>query len=234
MALNKYRGISCCSVAVCLFLLQSSAPLLAQTPTAENQIESTAAPAKPVPLVLGKTTLDDAKAAWQSSGATIINSGKLAIGGGSGTDRMSTVQLDQSDLVDTMNVDFEGLPVARYAFLDGILYAITSKLEKDLSRNHGGFKILSREEQEDLKKELIRKYGQPSRTFQDFFAKGKSPNIFVWDRKDNELILQFRYGLGSTLVMRNKALSKKLEAYKKAECKKHRPTKPGNITDVCV
>jgi hypothetical protein len=222
-----------CAVAVCLFLLQPSGTLLAQNSTV-NQIEVPMTPSKPASPVPGKTTLAEAKTTWEANGATIVSSGKLAIGGGSGVDGMSQVQLDQVDLIDVMNIDFEGLPVARYAFVDGVLYAITSKLEKDLSQNHGAFKILSREEQESLAKDLMRKYGPPSRTFQNFYASGKRPNVFVWTRKDSELVLQFKYGLGSTLSIRNNALAKKVEAYTKAECKKHRRTGSGPITQVCV
>jgi hypothetical protein len=234
VTINQTHRRHYCAAAVCLLLLQPGATLLAQNSTAPNQQETQTAPAKPASPALGKTTLAEAKAAWEANGATIVGSGKLAIGGGNGVDGMSQVQLDQVDLVDVTNIDFEGLPVARYAFVDGVLYAISSKLENDLSRNHGEFKVLTREEQESLARALTRKYGRPSRTAQNFYASGKRPNIFIWTRKDSELVLELRYGLGSTLSIRNTVLAKKVEAYTKAECKKHRPTQPGPITQVCV
>lgn len=244
MALNSVAGSRYCAIILCLSLLQANAPLLAQNAPPSNQVETTSAdkaaettPAatKPAPLTIGKTTLEDAKLSWEASGAIILGAGKLAIGGGSGVDGMSQVRLEQVELFDVSNVDFEGLPVARYAFVDGVLYAIMTKLDKDLSKNKGGFKILSREEQESFKQELIRKYGQPSQSLRDFYAVGKKePNVYIWNRKENELVLQLRNGLGSNFTISNKALAKKVEMYRKAECKKHRPTQPGPITQVCV
>jgi hypothetical protein len=244
MALNSVAGNRYCAIILCLSLLQTSTSLLAQNAPPSSQVETTSADkatetvptaTKPAPLITGKTTLEDARRAWETSGANIIGAGKLAIGGGSGADGMSQVRLDQVDLIDVSNVDFEGLPVARYAFVDGVLYAIMTKLEKDLSKNNGGFKILSREEQESFKKELIRKYGHPSQSLKDMYGLGKKePNVFIWDRKENELVLSLRYGLGSNFTISNKALAKKVEMYRKAECKKHRPTQPGPITQVCV
>lgn len=244
MPLNSVAGKRYCAIILCFSLIQISTPLLAQNTSPSSQVEATSAgkatdtaptATKFAPLIIGKTTLEDAKLAWEASGATILAAGKLAIGGGSGVDGMSQVRLEQVELIDVSNVDFEGLPVARYAFVDGVLYAIMTKLDKDLSKNNGGFKILSREELESFKKELIRKYGQPSQSLRDFYALGKKePNVFIWNRKENELVLQLRYGLGSNFTISNKALAKKVEMYRKAECKKHRPTQLGPITQVCV
>lgn len=183
----------------------------------------------------GKTTLEEAQKTWDAANASSIGRGKLAIGGGSGLDGMSKVALDQVDLIDQRGVDFEGLPVARYAFVDGVLYAITAQLDRGLAGTRSEFKQLSADELEALQQELRRKYGKPSQVTKDMFA-GKKPNIFIWNLRENELILQLRPAMGSSLVLRNKALAQKVETYRKTECRKHRPNSKtgGSITEVCV
>lgn len=186
-------------------------------------------------LKVGKTTLDEAEKIWEASNASTIRRGRLAIGGGSGSDGTSKVGLDQVELIDQRGVDFEGLPVARYAFVDGVLYAITAQLRDALPANRGEFKQLSADELEAMQKDLRRKYGNPTKTTKDMFA-GKQRNIFIWNLRENELVLQVRSIQGTSLTLQNKALSQKVEKYRKAECRKHQanPNKPGLITEVCV
>lgn len=207
-----------------------STQLWAQAPEGQETSSRVASSLRP-----GKTTLEEAQGVWEATNASTISRGKLAIGGGSGVDRMSKVALDQVDLIDQRGVDFEGLPVARYAFVDGTLYAITAQLDQGLQRSRGEFKQLSADELDTLQKELSRKYGPPNKVAKDMFA-GKRPNIFIWNLRENELVLQVRPGLGSSLTMQNKALAQKVESYRKTECKKHRPNPatPGSITEVCV
>lgn len=180
--------------------------------------------------VIGKTTLAEARDIWRDSGATVVSEGHLAIGGGSGVDGLSTVGLDQVLLVTVDGVEFESLPVARYAFVDDVLYAISAKLHNDMKRKMA-FKDLSHEEIAQLKETLTRQYGKP-RAAKELFA--SKPNVFTWDRGSNEMVLTINALSGDNLSLKNKALVKKVEAYTKTECKKHRSKAPGPVTAICV
>jgi hypothetical protein len=181
--------------------------------------------------VIGKTTLAEAREMWQTSGATVASEGHLAIGGGRGRDGLSTVGLEQVLLVTVDGVEFEGLPAARYAFVDDVLYAVSAQLHNgNISKMV--FKDLNKDDMAQLEQTLRRKYGKPQ-GFNDLLI-GSKPNILVWNLKNEELTLTLGGISGFHLTRQNKALAKKVDAYTKAECKNHRIKGPGNITDVCV
>ncbi len=188
--------------------------------------------ALPAP-VIGKTTLPEAREMWLGSGATVVSEGHLAIGGGKGADGLSTVGLDQVLLVTVDGVEFEGLPVARYAFVDDLLYAVSAQLHNG-GKQKMAFKDLSKEEVGELVQTLTRKYGKP-RGINDFFP-GKKPNIFIWDLKDHEMVLSAGGNGHYSLARSHKALAKKVAAYTKAECKKHRQQgqTPTLVTSICL
>lgn len=184
--------------------------------------------------VISKTTLAEARATWAACDASIVSAGNLAIGGGSGKDGMSQVGLEQVVLVTVAGVDFEGLPVVRYAFVDEVLYAISVQLRNTFSRDKPLFKKLSKDEISQLQQSLTNKYGKP-RALKDMGA-GKKPNIFIWDLRDSELTLTNTIIPGYQVNLVHKALAKKVDAYRKAECKRHRQKgdTPTPVTSVCV
>lgn len=209
-----------------------AAALLASVALAAAALPAQAQDA-PAPLpapVIGKTTLPEAREMWLGSGATVVGEGHLAIGGGNGVDGLSTVGLEQVLLVTVDGVEFESLPVARYAFVDDVLYAITAQLYNGTKKKMA-FKDLSKDEIAQLQETLTRKYGKP-RALKDLFA--TKPNIFVWDRGANEMVMTVNAISGYNLSLKNKALVKKVEAYTKTECKKHRSKAPGPVTAICL
>lgn len=189
--------------------------------------------AAPAPVV-SKTSLAEARDMWATRNATVFSEGHLAIGGGSGVDGLSQVGLEQVLLVTVTGVDFEALPVARYAFVDEVLYAISAQLRNGYSKDKYPFKELDDEELSQLENSLTSKYGKP-RALRDMGA-GKKPNILIWDMKENELSLTKGGLSGYNLTFRNKALTKKVHAYKKIECKKHRQigNSPVSVMAICV
>ncbi|MFC5479105.1 hypothetical protein [Massilia suwonensis] len=184
--------------------------------------------------VISKTTLAEAREMWAACDANIVSAGNLAIGGGSGKDGMSTVGLEQVVLVTVAGVDFEGLPVARYAFVDEVLYAISVQLRNSFSRDKPLFKELSDADLSQLEQSLTSKYGKP-RALKDMGA-GKKPNIFIWDLQDSEMTLTNTIIPGYRLSLVNKTLAKKVDAYRKTECKRHRQKgeTPTPVTSVCL
>jgi hypothetical protein len=182
-------------------------------------------------FVVSKTSLAEAREMWTSCNASTVSEGHLAIGGGSGKDGMSRVGLEQVLLVTVSGVDFEGLPVVRYAFVDEVLYAISAQVRKTVS-NESPFKELTNDELSQLEQALTRKYGKP-RGLRDMGA-GKKPNLFLWDLRENEMSLSESILSGYHLTLRNKALAKKVDAYKKAECKLHRPKGEAPVTSICL
>lgn len=186
-------------------------------------------------FTVSKTTLAEARETWSACDARILSEGNLAIGGGSGKDGMSRVGLKQVLLVTVEGVDFEGLPIARYAFVDEVLYAVTAELQTIVNQD-SPFKLLTKDELAEFQKTLNRKYGKPRGLMDLFGGVDKKPNIFIWDMRANELVFTKNTLQGSQLILQNKALAKKVQAYKKSECKLHRadPGKPTPVTETCV
>lgn len=185
------------------------------------------APLRTVPQTLpdavsvGRTTYDQATSIWSSAGAAIVQSGKLAVGAGSGVDGSARYSVEQVTLTDVSGIDFEGLKLARYGFVDGVLFSVQARLDTVFRENRAGSNELTAAELQGLEARLRAKYGNP-RSARDLFA-GTKPNVLIWDLRDNELILHMNPGVASSLVLRNKALTRKVEAYRQAECRKHRP-----------
>ena len=184
--------------------------------------------------IISKTTLSEARAMWAASEANSVSEGNLAIGGGNRVDGLSTVALEQVLLVTVAGVDFESLPTARYAFVDEVLYAISAQLRPASTKNKLQFKELSDEEISQLEQALTRKYGKP-RGLKDLIA-GKKPNILVWDLRENEMTMSKSGLSGYSLTLKNKALAKKVDDYKKTECKQHRQkgNTPTLVTSICL
>ncbi|HEY0060728.1 MAG TPA: hypothetical protein VGC21_01330 [Telluria sp.] len=226
----------------CMLLVLSVGQVYAGESGSDNAAIGTGA-AMLAPVVQGpapapeisKTSLAEARGMWAAAGATTVSEGHLAIGGGNGIDGLSQVGLEQVLLVTVAGVEFEGLPVARYAFVDDVLYAVSAQLRRGYTKHQTPFKELDNDALSQLQQSLTRKYGKP-RAFNEPLG-GKKPSIFIWDLKENELTLTTSIGFGGhTLTLVNKALAKKVAAYKKTECKKHRQKgeTPTLVTTICL
>jgi hypothetical protein len=171
-------------------------------------------------LVIGKSTLQEAEAFWRETGARPGRSGNLAIGFKSGVDGSGDIAVEQVVLVDVEGVEFEGFTVARYGFVDGVLYSVQVSLGLDLSKVKSvASKDLSKEEFGALEAQLRRKHGKPSRELRDLFGGRRNrANILVWRVGANELTLAD--SVHKFLRLENLALAKKVDAYRKAVCKK--------------
>jgi hypothetical protein len=181
--------------------------------------EAAAVRAQARPLVVGRTTLEAAEAAWREGGARPVQKGNLAIGFGSGADAFGKIGLDQVLLVDVEEVDFERFKAARYGFVDGVLYSVQVSLGLDLSKQKSvASQELSQQELEALEARLRKEHGQPAREARDLFA-GKRPNILVWRVGGDELTLA--RSIHTFLRLENPALAKKVLDYRKAACRKH-------------
>jgi hypothetical protein len=178
--------------------------------------------ALPDAVSVGRTTYEQAASIWSSVGGTVLQRGKLSVGAGSGVDGAGHYAVEQVTLIDVSGIDFEGLRLARYGFVDGVLFSVQARLDTVFRENRAGSNELSEAELQSLEARLRAKYGNPSRSARDLFA-GTKPNVLIWDLRDNELILHLVPGVGSSLVLRNKALTRKVEAYRQSECRKHRP-----------
>lgn len=190
-------------------------------PAAPAEAAEPAAPAvKPPPLVLGKSTLEQAEAYWSAIGAEEDGRGTLAIGWGSGKDGLGKFGLSQVVLVDVDGVDFEGFTRARYGFVDGVLFSVQVNLEKYYPVGLGAPERIDREDWNAVVKRLHARHGKPTRTQRDWAASGKRPNVFVWVKGKNQLVLA--NSLHVFVAHENVALRKKVDAYHKAECRKRK------------
>lgn len=209
---------------LCLALCSLSA-FAAPAPTGATTLsDSSSATDAAHSLVLGRTSLDEAKQIWADGGAQVLHQGRLAVGAGSGVDGMATIAVDEVLLVDVGNTDFEGLPVVRYGFVDGILYSAQVRLRpvvEGIDKN-SVFRTVPDDEIKALERRLRRTYGPPTRSGSDVFG-GKVPTVFQWSLRDRDLVLTHGALLqGSQLSMTHKALSKKAKAYQKATCRQHK------------
>jgi hypothetical protein len=195
----------------------SARPALA----AEGEVatERPATPAAARTLTVGKTTLENAEAAWHEGSARLRQKGHLAIGFGSGADALGTIGLEQVLLVDVEGVDFEGFKAARYGFVDGVLYSVQVSLGLDLSKQKSvASQELSKAELDALEARLRNEHGKPTREGRDLLA-GKRPNILVWRVGQEELTLA--RSIHTFLRLENPALVKKVLEYRKAACRQH-------------
>lgn len=188
-------------------------PLVASTPAAQ-------------PLILGKTTLDEARAIWAQSGAREVQAGLVAVGAGSGVDRLGDRAVPELLLVDVTGTDFEGLASARHVFVQGVLYAIQARLQPPVPSFQQGliFPPVTDEVVSALEARLRKAHGPPSVSGRDSFDKKMPPNVFVWDmaKPGLKLVLSVRTMLGgSQLSLTHTALAKKAEQFKRAACRPH-------------
>ena len=204
----------------CHLTILLAAALLVAPPAFGNEGKDAPAKGAPLrPLMVGKTTLDEAAAAWHEAGAHPRQSGNLAIGSGSGADALGRIALEQVLLVDVEGVDFEGFQAARYGFVDGVLYSVQVTLGLDVSKKKSVTSMsLSSAELDALEARLRKEYGKPAREGRDLFA-GKRPNILLWRVGQEELILS--RSLQSFLRLESPSLSKKVVEYRKAACRQH-------------
>lgn len=198
----------CRVAALCVGLLVSTSLVRAQDATP--------------PLRIGEATYEQAVATWSTGPTQVLQQGNLAVGAGSGADGRGHYAVREVQLVDVSGSNFEGLSLARYAFVDGTLYAVMARLHHISPENKAGSNQMTTAEVDEFERKLRAKYGPPTRSLKSMFA-DKKPNVFIWDLRDRELVLQVEPGIASSVQLRHKALAKKADAYTTAECDRHRP-----------
>jgi hypothetical protein len=173
----------------------------------------------PMLLVPAKTTLAEAIQFWQERGMLILGRGHLALGSGSGVDNASEAFDKDVDLIDVDGVDFEGISLARFLFFKGSLYGIQSKLTSPLFKDKQVQRLnFNSEKLDELRKNLLKKYGKPQETSRTFMATGKKPDVFVWHLNGNRLVFSFGEA-GASLVLMNQKIANAVEAHRKEVCK---------------
>lgn len=141
--------------------------------------------------------------------------------------------LEQVQLVTMEGVDSEGCR-SRYAFVDEC-FAVNAELQA-IAAGDSLFKRLTNDELARFQQALKRKHGKPRGEMDLFGFADRKPNIFIWDKQGNVMVFTKKSVRGSQLILHNKVLAKKVEAYKKSECKLHRfdPDKPTPVTEQCL
>jgi hypothetical protein len=166
---------------------------------------------------LGRTTKQQAFDYWKDQGATLLGSGHLALGAGSGRDNSSQVVAPEVELIDVQGVDFEGLPVARFAFYKDTLYAIQAQVRSVTNKENVRLR-LSDDEVRELGRRLEQKYGKPTRRIKTLLADGREPDVRVWTIKGNTLRFQDA-PLNAVLVYANPAMEAEVKKHIAATCK---------------
>jgi hypothetical protein len=183
-------------------------PLAGAAPTRK----AAALPKVPFGFVLGQTTLEDARGAWNASDSKILAQGYAAFGAGSGVDFLGNSRNDKQYMVDIANADFEGTYNTRFSFFDHVLYSLTIKFTSLLQKEPPQDKKYAIEDVKFIETALRAEYGPPSHSERDLMA-GKSPNILAWDFSSNRLLLY--YGIDAQLSYFNINLAKAADQYRK-------------------
>ena len=167
---------------------------------------------------LGHTTLDEARAYWSQNGMKIVGAGHLALGGGSGMDRVGKVSAEKVLLVDVSGVDFEGISNARFGFYDNTLYRIQATLTPILLKGSTA-KSYTDEEMKSLGVALRKKYGTPSREQRTMFADKKSGNdVLIWNLPTGKLTLT-AIAINGSLILSDEKMEADVRTYIKDYCK---------------
>jgi hypothetical protein len=174
----------------------------------------------PFGFQLGVTTLSEAETRWQKAAVRQTGRGHLALGTGSGVDGGGSVAADRILLVDIADADFEGNQPVRFGFYDGVLYLVQARLRSMLRQNMDSSSKLDDDGIKKLEEKLRAKYGPPADTHKSIDP-GRKPNIFVWKFGNDELVLNASQ-LSSALVLVNRPIAQKVDAYKKSLCAEKR------------
>jgi hypothetical protein len=210
-----------------LFLLALATVLVAGAPSLAQNVPQAAGQSRAFSYRLGETTLDAARAYWAQNGMKIVGSGHMALGTGSGVDRLGKVSADRVLLVDVSGVDFEGLSTARFGFFDDRLYRIQASLAS-IPLNGAKSTNYSEDQLKALGAKLKAKYGKPSAEQRTLLADKKSgPDVLIWKLPDGTLTLNANALYGS-LILANEKVEADIKAYVKAYCKT--VNTPGHIT----
>lgn len=169
-------------------------------------------PQIPFGFTFGKTTLEDAGAAWNDNSSKILAKGYASFGAGSGVDYLGHARNDKLYMVDIASVDFEGTYNIRFSFFENKLYSISIKFTSLLQNKLPQDRIYKAEDVKNIEAALRSKYGPPARSGKDLLA-GPQPNILAWEFSDNRLLLY--YGIDSQLSYYNIKISKAAEDYRK-------------------
>lgn len=185
-----------------------AAPLIGASP----RQKAIASPQIPFGFTFGQTTLEDADAAWNDNSNKILAKGYASFGAGSGVDYLGHSRNEKLYLVDIADVDFEGTYNVRFSFFENRLYSLSIKFTSLLQKNLPQNKINKLEDVKNIETSLRAKYGPPDRSEKDLLAE-KFPNILVWERSGNRLLLY--YGIDTQLSYFNIKLAKVSEDYRK-------------------
>ncbi|WP_431510393.1 hypothetical protein [Variovorax sp. DAIF25] len=174
------------------------------------------APSSPIALTLGKTTRQEAELAWIAQDSRIVRSGTMGVGGSGLADYHVRRSVPGIVLVDVAGVDFEGFTVARYAFIEDLLYAVETPLHARTPRSETPFKALDATQLQELARTLETRHGPPTRrTFSR--RAGNEPDVLTWDTEQGTLELvtnDFLAHLGQW----DPALERKAKALRRAAC----------------
>ncbi|QSI33577.1 hypothetical protein GNX71_30030 [Variovorax sp. RKNM96] len=174
------------------------------------------APSSPIALTLGKTTRQEAELAWIAQGSKIVRSGALGVGGSGLADYHVRKGVPEIVLTDVAGVDFEGFTVARYAFIEDVLYAIETPLYARTPRSETPFKALDATQLQALARKLEAIYGAPTRT--GFTPRaGKEADVLTWETPQGTLTLVTN-DFFAHLSLRDAELQKKAKAFARAAC----------------
>jgi hypothetical protein len=167
---------------------------------------------------LGHTTLDEARAHWSQNGMKVVGAGHMALGGGSGMDRVGKVSAEKVLLVDVSGVDFEGISNARFGFYDNMLYRIQATLTPILLKG-STTRSYTDEEMKALGIALRKKYGTPSREQRTMFADKKSGNdVLIWNLPTGKLTLT-AIAINGSLILSDEKMEADVRGYIKSYCK---------------
>ncbi len=177
-------------------------------------------PLIPFGFVFGRTTRDEALAAWEAADVVVTGRGHAGVGAGSGVDGQSTLPVDRIFLIDVHAVPFFGTRPARFAFLDDKLYSVQTVLSRTLLPNQRGdnSQSLSPEELRALQADLRERFGAPTRTARDLMA-GKEPDIMEWKLGARTLVLTTSALPGARLTLTDPVLAKKAKQASDEVCK---------------
>jgi hypothetical protein len=168
--------------------------------------------------VIGQTTLSQATEYWRASGAHVLGAGHMALGTGSGLDRVSKTSAEKVILVDVADIDFEGISSARFGFYENKLYRIQAMLRPGLLNAKTNV-TYTEGQLSTLEGRLRSEHGQPTQHQRSLFAKkGAGDDVLTWKLDGNSLLFVSNMVNGS-LVLTNEDTEASIRKYVKEYCK---------------
>ena len=193
----------------------ASAAAFPSASTAAAKPARTREPPAPFGLVVGRSTLEEAEAAWKEANARILSRGYGSIGPGL-MDGDSKMWTDRIVLVDVADVPFEGTRPVRFAFVEGRLYVLQTFLRAMTKVPGTNAQTLTDDEVRALRQDIVARRGPPTRAQRDLFA-GKAPNLFEWQLGSQ--VLSIHQGLGTVLAFVDPALLKRAKQVEDDACR---------------